>query len=361
MIKKTIIGLLVLFLLSIPISCAKESAAPNQPSISPAQQESPDTYTSILELYVQKATLVEAAKIIGITIPVPAYLPDGYEIQEIYVQDRSVRLFISDRQIEKRLVTHSDAAGTRQRYEVQTKMEMSVSWSPDFMIPVRLPEEKVDIKDRPGYLMEMETHKRLLWNWLPSSDELGMFEIGLEANREISKEELIKVAESVRFGSEPEIYTPQSDWVISQRLYDIKNGEFRYLCIYEDGSLIAIQMEGLRGPMEQHMRIRKTGDISKNELINLIELFKEGGFFELDSSYKCQGPPDENSESGLDGMHYSVSAHLEHRGKMVRVSNCFFPDGGETYSDMPYPLDEIYKRLNDIAENKTAEANREPL
>jgi len=358
---KIIIGLLVLFLLSIPIACAKESAVPNQPSISPAQQESPDTYTSVLELFIQKTTLEEAAKIVGITIPVPAYLPDGYEIQEVYVQDRSVRLFISDRQIEKRLVTHSDAAGTRQRYEIQTKMEMSVSWSPDFMIPVRLPEEKVDIKDTPGYLMEMETHKRLLWNWLPSSDELGTFEIGLEANREISKEELVKVAGSVRFGSEPEIYTPQSDWVISQRLYDIKNGEFRYLCIYEDGSLTAIQMEGLRGPVEQHMIIRKTGEFSKKELSNLIELFEEGGFFELGSSYKFQGPPDENSESGLDGVHYSVSAHLEHRGKTVRVSNCFSPDGGETYPDMPYPLNEIYKRLKNIANNKTDEVTRESI
>jgi len=290
----------------------------------------------------------------GITIPVPAYLPDGCEIQEVYVQSRSVRLFISDRQIEKRLVTHSDAAGTRQRYEVQTKMEMSVSWSPDFMIPVRLPEEKVDIKDRPGYLMEVETHKRLLWNWLPSSDELGTFEIGLEASKGVSKEELVKIAESVAFKGSPELYTPQSDQVITDRLYDIDKGEFRYLSIYQDGNLTAIEMEDLLGPVDQHVRILKTGKLSEEELNSLIKFFENSGFKEMDKTNEFSSSP------GSD-VHYSVSARLGSSYRYIRASNYPSPDGGKTYPDMPYPLDEIYKMLKDIADNKTNEVTRKSI
>jgi len=37
------------------------------------------------------------------------------------------------------------------------------------------------------------------------------------------------------------------------------------------------------------------------------------------------------------------------------------PDDGMTYPDMPYPLNEIYRRLKDIAENQTEEVYKESL
>ena len=123
-----------------------------------------DTFSRPLEFYAQKTTLDEAGKIIGITLPLPEYLPEGFEIQEIYVQYRSVRLLIAGGLIEKTMVTHTDAAGTRQRYELQNEMEMSISWSPEFMIPVRLPVEKADLKGRPGYLTEAECCQSAKWD-----------------------------------------------------------------------------------------------------------------------------------------------------------------------------------------------------
>jgi hypothetical protein len=71
-----------------------------------------DTFSTPLELFAQKTTLEEAAKIIGITIPVPDYLPAGFEIQETYVQDRGAMLLISDGPVEKKLVTHTSPART---------------------------------------------------------------------------------------------------------------------------------------------------------------------------------------------------------------------------------------------------------
>jgi len=312
------------------------------------------TFSSPLELFTQKSNLEEAAQVMGITVPAPAYLPTGFEIQEVYVSGRSARLLISDGPIERKLVTHTDAAGTRQRYELKSKIEMSISWSAEFMIPVRLPVEKVNIKGRPGYLQETGTHRSLLWNWFTEQENLGVFELGLEAGKGISKEELIEIAESVAFKGAPELYTPRSDQVISDRLYDIDKGEFRYLSIYQDGSLIAIQMDGLLEPVDQHVRILKTGELGGEELNSLIEFFEDSGFKEMDKNNEFSG------SSGSE-VHYSVSALLGSSYRSIKASNYLSPDGGKTYPDMPYPLNEIYQRLKDIAENRTEEVTRESL
>jgi hypothetical protein len=157
------------------------------------------TFTEPLELTAQKATLEEASSIIGVTVPVPTYLPEGYEIQEVYLDDSTARLFISDEEIEKKLVTHTDAAGTRQRYEVQCKMEMSVRWYPEGGAPIKLPVEKVQVNEKRGFLQDRGDHRALWWDWFPEPGKPAMFELVLAASKRISKEDLVKIAESVLF------------------------------------------------------------------------------------------------------------------------------------------------------------------
>lgn len=155
------------------------------------------TFTSTLELTAQKTTLEEASETIGVTLPVPTYLPEGYEIQEVYVEDSTVRLLISDKETEKKLVTHTDAAGTRQRYEFRCRMTMSISWFSEMGIPIRLPVKQVKINESTGFLQDRSDHNALWWNWYPNPGEPGMFELVISANKEIPEEELVKVAESV--------------------------------------------------------------------------------------------------------------------------------------------------------------------
>lgn len=160
-------------------------------------------FTSTLELDAQKTTLEEARSILGVTVPAPTYLPKGHEIKEVYIElntkepTRSeVILLISDEEIEMELVTHTDAAGTRQHYEFQCKMLMVVRWFVDGGIPVRLPVEKVKINERSGFLVEKDDHNDLLWNlWNPG--QRGSFELILAASKSISRDELAKIAESV--------------------------------------------------------------------------------------------------------------------------------------------------------------------
>jgi hypothetical protein len=318
-------------------------------------------FTSIQALYAQKTTLDQAEKIIGITLPLPSYLPKGYLIQEVYVQYGSVTLLISDGPIEKKLVIHTDFAGTMQRYELQEKMEMSVRWYSENGIPVRLPVERVTINESYGFLETSDDHNTLWWDWYPDPGKPGMFELVLSANKGISKNELVKIAESVFFNHEPEFYTPQSKPVISDRMYDIKGGEFRYLCIYEDGSLTCIEMKNLLDPVDQHVQILKTGKLDEGELNDLIGFFEVSGFRELKLDNQFPGLLDKDGKIILSDVHYSVSNNFESWGTFVKASNYLSPNGGKTYPDMPYPLNEIYKRLRDIAENNTTEVSRERI
>ena len=113
-------------------------------------------------------------------------------------------------------------------------------------------------------------------------------------------------------------------------------------------------MDGLREPVDQHVRILKTGKLGEEELNDLIEFFEDSGFKEMDKNNEFSVSP------GSD-VHYSVSAHLGSSYRSIKAINYLSPDGGKTYPDMPYPLNEIYRRLNNIAENKTVEVTREPL
>jgi len=161
-------------------------------------QAGPATFTEVLELSAQKVTLAEASETIGWDIPVPAYLPEGYEIKEVYVHDGSIRLLISDEVIGKELVTHSDAAGTSQRYEYQSKIEMGISWhSQGVAGGLKLPGDKVNIGETHGVIFDAGDHYNLWWQPRPDLEQPGQFEIVLSASKLFKKDELVRVAESV--------------------------------------------------------------------------------------------------------------------------------------------------------------------
>lgn len=165
-----------------------------------------NTFTVALELSTQKATLEEASSIIGMAIPLPIYLPEGYGIREIYLQPMMsgpprVILLISDRETEKKLVTHTDAAGTRQRYELRCRITMSIRWDSDgFLIPpAKVPGTSVEINESWGKIMRQDDSNELWWTWRPNPDDEGLFELVISANKDVPEEGLVKIAESVQY------------------------------------------------------------------------------------------------------------------------------------------------------------------
>jgi len=162
-------------------------------------QRSAATFANELPFEAQEITLEEADSIIGATIPVPSYLPEECNIQEVYAVDSSVVLLIADKQIDKELVSYTDASGNRQRYDFQCQMEMNVRWYSEGGIPVRLPGEKVEFNGCRGIILDEGDHNALWWNWSPDPNEPGMYEMVLSASKSISKTELVRAAASTLY------------------------------------------------------------------------------------------------------------------------------------------------------------------
>jgi hypothetical protein len=157
------------------------------------------TFADELPSNAQKITLEEADSIIGAPLPLPTYLPKGCEIQEVYAVNSGVAILFSDKEIEKELVSFTDASGPRQRYDFQCKMEMDVRWYSEDGIPVRLPGEKVEFNGCWGFILDEGDHNALWWNWCPDPGEPGMFELVLTASKSISRKGLVRVAASALY------------------------------------------------------------------------------------------------------------------------------------------------------------------
>jgi len=155
-----------------------------------------------IEVTAKKVSLEEASHILGAPVPQPAYLPEGYKIQEIYVQDNSLRFLISDKEIEKRLITSGDAAGKRDSYAFECQMEMAIKWYPEGKAGgMDVPGESVEIGEgNKGILADREQHVELGWLLPPQSTpkQPGQYEILLSAGKRTTADELLKVARSVK-------------------------------------------------------------------------------------------------------------------------------------------------------------------
>ncbi len=197
--KKLITGLIpVILVMSSLSACSTPSEGVDQVG---------STFTIPLEITFQKTTLEETSNIVEFAVPVPTYLPESYEIQEVYLKPMAsgppgVMLLISDREIEKKLVTHTDATGTRQLYELQSKMTMSIRWDSDGrLIPPKISSSMgrgVNINEGSGLLIWGEESNDLWWTWHPDPNDEGLFVMVISVSKDFPEEELVRVAESVQ-------------------------------------------------------------------------------------------------------------------------------------------------------------------
>ncbi len=87
---------------------------------------------------------------------------------------------------------------------------------------------------------------------------------------------------------------------------------------------------------------------------SLIQLFQTDEFSGLDDYYQFSGKPMEPIEGVPPGAFtmgdgsFTFSINYGDLEKTVTAFGYLTPDHGETYPDMPYPLNEIYGRLRVI-------------
>jgi len=128
-----------------------------------------------------KKSLKEAGGKLGIEIPWPHYLPEGYEIVNVFVSDNSsATLMISDKK--DRLI------------------ELKIMWRPEGLIPYRidLNAPTVEFNGHIGQLIESgDTRIGVVWNWYPERYKPGLIVLRLLAPKDIPVSELVSIAGSV--------------------------------------------------------------------------------------------------------------------------------------------------------------------
>lgn len=176
-IKWSAVTLFVALVMVSGLSCHSNSLTPDDNS----------------QIIPRKTSLEEARDAIGVDVPIPAYLPRGCEIQEVYILEDTIILIISGKNIGKELITDDK----QEIYDFQCDIEMNIRWYSEKGVPVRLPTVTVKIDESTGFLQDRGDKNALWWNWYPNRNKPGMFELVLLANKEIPIEELVRIAESV--------------------------------------------------------------------------------------------------------------------------------------------------------------------
>ncbi len=143
--------------------------------------------------YPVKTTLKEASSMIGTALPVPTYLPQGSEIREIYVTSDDTAVLLVDVQLPPEI------SGTPSPDGVKCEMEMRIQWWSSSFIPggLKIPGERVPLGDTIGVLWDRDGYYSLVWQPLDTTQQ-GQFDLALSASKSMPKEELIKIARSVR-------------------------------------------------------------------------------------------------------------------------------------------------------------------
>ena len=163
------------------------------------EQPSEPNETSLVSIdgvSYEKTTIAEASSILGVVIPIPKYLPDDCQIQDIYIRTesseasfRSVLFLVSAKDVEW-------VEGVP-----ECEIELHMGWSEvGRWLGIKVPGERVSIKGSTegGVIVDLEDCIDLWWHWRPDPDKKGEFEIQLSATKHLSKEELVKIAESLK-------------------------------------------------------------------------------------------------------------------------------------------------------------------
>jgi len=152
-------------------------------------------YGDRLELGAKEATIEEAARVLGVPVPQPDYLPEGYVIQDIYTLDKSVKMYLAENPIEKRLVNMGDAKQPRQQYIVRSKLGITIKWHPEGEDVKLATGESTEVGDYEGVIIDDEQHY-VLWFLMPGKS--GQYEIGLAVGKKMPVKELKTIAQSFK-------------------------------------------------------------------------------------------------------------------------------------------------------------------
>jgi len=148
-----------------------------------------------IEMTAKKVTMEEAARFLGVAVPQPGYLPKDYVVQDVYTQDDSVKVYLAENPVEKRIISMGDAGKSRQQYALQCKMGINIKWQPEGEDVIAAIGEPTDIGKYRGVIIDREQHYQLWW-LMPGKS--GQYEITLSVGKKMPLDELKKIAQSFK-------------------------------------------------------------------------------------------------------------------------------------------------------------------
>ncbi len=143
--------------------------------------------------YPYKVSLEQANEIMGSPLPVPTYLPEGFDIVGIYVLEHSDTSEHMVFLISEEVINEGDISPNFN--EVPMKMYVTL-YRKGQVGGLKLVGERYDIGGTKGVLVTGGTTDNLWWI-LSYPQPPGQYELKLSAIKEIPIEELVKVARSV--------------------------------------------------------------------------------------------------------------------------------------------------------------------
>jgi hypothetical protein len=166
--KRFLVPGLVMAILALTAASCRPAEMNGQPGAGP--QPSPG----------DKLTVEQAGQIIGLPVPVPTYLPEGYEIASVKLESHGPRGMWD---VTITIESNDDASA-----QSQGPVTFEVNW---FSMGIKLPDvERVMIGDSSAVVFRRPDHIAL--NWMAGGRGLE-----LTGNEDLQFEELVRMAESV--------------------------------------------------------------------------------------------------------------------------------------------------------------------
>jgi hypothetical protein len=144
--------------------------------------------------YPYRISLEDAGVIMGAPLPLPAYLPEGYSVTGIFMLEHN------DYSEHMVMLIYNEVIDEKQLSDIQNvpwKIKMNVTLYRKGQVGgLKLVGEWFKISGTDAVLMTRENTNDLRW-LLPHPEHPGEYSMKLSAIKDIPKEELLKIAESV--------------------------------------------------------------------------------------------------------------------------------------------------------------------
>ena len=156
-------------ILILPVGCTKEVETTTQ-----------SVQTTSVQTFPRETTLAEAQRVIGVDIPTPRYLPDGYSQSVVTLVNQS-------------------AVSIGYRASAGGEISLRIQWDPAGLpaYKIGLNEPTLALKGNTAQLIDTANSYRAFWNWTTDRHPKSLFGVRLTVPKELGEAELTLIANSI--------------------------------------------------------------------------------------------------------------------------------------------------------------------